>query len=79
LSAYDFIDFDGIRWAVMAEIDEVEVENSLGNIRLSLAAAGFALFALVISTVWALSGSVLSDPDAFGGDSADVETDLDVG
>lgn len=78
LSAYDYLDFNGIRWAVMAEIDEAEVELTLGNIRLSLAAAGFALFTLVLSTVWALSGGIFGGEDPFGGDS-DVDLDLDAG
>lgn len=50
LSAYDFIDVDDIRWAVMAEIDADEVASQVGSIIGELLAAALALFGLVIAS-----------------------------
>jgi methyl-accepting chemotaxis protein len=55
LSAYDYIDIDGIRWAVMAEIDTAEADDYIGSIMAALAAAAAALFGLVLLTFAALS------------------------
>ncbi|MGI9291547.1 MAG: cache domain-containing protein [Gammaproteobacteria bacterium] len=54
LSAYDFIDIDGMRWAVMAEIDAAEVADKVGSVIGELIAAAIALFALVIASFLAI-------------------------
>jgi methyl-accepting chemotaxis protein len=54
LSAYDYIDIDGIRWAVVAEIDADEIAAKVGSIVGVLAAAAVALFGLVLLTFSAL-------------------------
>lgn len=73
LSAYDYIDVDNTRWAVMAEIDASEVQDRIGNIRSSLAAAAIALFALVLVTVGTLRDFGL--PDAAADSSGDNDMD----
>ena len=50
LSAYDYIDISGLRWAVMAEIDADEIATQTGSILGVLAAAAAALFGLVLLT-----------------------------
>jgi methyl-accepting chemotaxis protein len=73
LSAYDYIDLDDTRWAVMAEIDADEVNASIGNIRSSLAAVAIAIFTLLLVTFGALRDFVLPESEAT------PDTDLDIG
>jgi methyl-accepting chemotaxis protein len=54
LSAYDYIDIEGLRWAVMAEIDADEIAAKVGSIMGALTAAAAALFGLVLLTFGAL-------------------------
>jgi methyl-accepting chemotaxis protein len=74
LSAYDYIDLGDFRWAVMAEIDAAEVRSYVGNIRSTLAAAGAALFALILVTVRSL-GSLDALDAGNGGASSEFELD----
>jgi methyl-accepting chemotaxis protein len=76
LSAYDYVDFDGVRWAVMAEIDAEEVSNSVGNILTMLSAAATALFGLLLVTVVMLRD--LASPET-AGLAASMDLDIDAG
>jgi methyl-accepting chemotaxis protein len=73
LSAYDSIEFDGVRWAVMAEIDKAEIERGVGSILASLAAAALALFGLVIVTVATLRDSASADHALAGSTDIDID------
>jgi len=73
LSAYDYLDIDEFRWAVMAEIDEAEVQSYVGSIRATLAAIIAAIFGMVLVTARGLA-----DLGPLGGgdsDGADFELD----
>jgi methyl-accepting chemotaxis protein len=74
LSAYDFIDVDNARWAVIAEIDATEVYATVGNVRTTLGAAGAALFTLILVTFGALGNFVVPESDL----SADTDTDIGI-
>ncbi len=76
LSAYDFIDFNGIRWAVMAEIDAEEVEQTVGDFRGVLSAAGFAIFSMVLVTFWTLRDTVFPEIESLAAE-ADIHLDAD--
>jgi len=76
LSAYDYIDFDGIRWAVMAEIDAAEMEGMVGSILASLIAAAAAFIALMVGSFIALRD--LADPGAELAESKDLEIDSSI-
>lgn len=70
LSAYDYIDIDDIRWAVMAEIDADEAKNYIGSILGALVGAAAALFGLVLLSFAALrdfGGVDLGVSDGGGG------------
>jgi len=73
LSAYDSIEFDGVRWAVMAEIDKAEIERSVGSILAGLAAAALALFGLVIVTVASLRDAASADHALAGSTDIDID------
>jgi methyl-accepting chemotaxis protein len=73
LSAYDSIEFDGVRWAVMAEIDKAEIERGVGSILASLAAAALALFGLVIVTVATLRDTASADHALAGSTDIDID------
>lgn len=74
LSAYDFIEFDGNRWAVMAEIDVAEVEHMVGSIFSELIAAALAFAALFLVTAWSLR-----DLSGSGVNLSDTNVDIDPG
>jgi methyl-accepting chemotaxis protein len=76
LSAYDLIEFDGVRWAVMAEVDAAEIERSAGSILASLLAAAGALFALVLVTTTAIR-DYSSTEQAVA--SSGIDIDIDAG
>jgi methyl-accepting chemotaxis protein len=76
LSVYDHIDFNGVRWAVMAEIDADEVNNSVGNIRTMLSAAAAALFGLVLLTTVMLRSLVAPETTGL---AASMDFDIDAG
>lgn len=73
LSAYDSIEFDGVRWAVMAEIDKAEIERGVGSILASLAAAALALFGLVIVTAATLRDAASADHALAGNTDIDID------
>ena len=73
LSAYDSIEFDGVRWAVMAEIDKAEIERGVGSILASLAAAALALFGLIIVTVATLRDAASADHALAGNTDIDID------
>jgi methyl-accepting chemotaxis protein len=73
LSAYDSIEFDGVRWAVMAEIYKAEIERGVGSILASLAAAALALFGLVIVTVASVRDYTSVDPALAGSTDIDID------
>ena len=75
LSAYDYIDFDGIRWAVMAEIDASEMNSMVGSILTSLLAAAAALLALLLGSIWALRDLLGADDSA---DPLDIDFDSNI-
>lgn len=76
LSVYDHIDFNGVRWAVMAEIDADEITRSVGNIRTMLSAAATAIFGLVFVTLVMLRDLV--NPET-AGLAATMDFDIDAG
>lgn len=71
LSAYDFIEFDGVRWAVMAEIDSAEVDGMVGSIYSEVLAAALSIIALLLGSIWVFRD--LADPGA-----AQVNSDIDL-
>ena len=75
LSAYDWIDLDGFRWAVMAEIDEAEVRRSTAGLGSVLWAIGALFYGLALWTATMLGGFSWRGDAAAG---AGVP-DLDVG
>ena len=78
LSAYDYIDFNGIRWAVMTEIDKAEVDATVKSIWRPLSAAMAAVIALLVGTIVVLRDTELLGADTAGsdggGDSGDVSS-----
>ena len=74
LSAYDSIDVDGYRWAVMAEIDEEEVRRSTAGIGMLFSLIGALFYALALWTGTVLGGFSWRDSSVIG----DLP-DLDVG
>lgn len=71
LSAYDFIEFDGVRWAVMAEIDSAEVERMIGSIFSEVLAAALSIIALLLGSIWVFRD--LADPGA-----AQLDSDINL-
>jgi methyl-accepting chemotaxis protein len=76
LSVYDHIDFNGVRWAVMAEIDAEEISNSAGNIRTMLSAAAAALFGLILLTAVVLRDIAAPETASL---AASMDFDIDAG
>lgn len=74
LSAYDYIDFSGVRWAVMAEIDEAEVEATINSIWGPLSLAMLAIIALLAGTV-----TVLRDAELLGAEASAPDGGQDSG
>ncbi len=52
LSAYTSLEFNGIRWAVMAEIDKEEVIQQMASRRPGIAAFASLLYALAMWSLW---------------------------
>jgi len=66
LSAYDSIELDGFRWAVLAEMDREEVLRTLSGRRPAIAGIAFLFFVLVLWTFWYIRPDDLSI-DLLGG------------
>jgi len=73
LSAYTAIEIGEFRWAVMAEIDEQEVLQTMAGKRPAIAGLVLALYALALWSFWYLRAGDWSGGEAFAGLGADAD------
>ncbi|TCI01712.1 hypothetical protein EZV61_17225 [Corallincola luteus] len=64
LSAYDYIDFDTFRWAIVAEIDRAEALNKVSGIHASLAGLMALFYVLALGSVWLIRGDDIESQEA---------------
>jgi methyl-accepting chemotaxis protein len=77
LSAYDSLDVDGYRWAVMAEVDEEEVRSETSGLGGVFVAIGALIYGLALWTIGLVSRLIW--PADAGGVQVDSITDMDIG